>query len=75
MVLEMITVQGTVKNGVVKLPATLKLSEGSRVIITILESIGKRAPNTLPKDIETEDIDFVRACRGRLAKQLREDDD
>lgn len=75
MVPGMITVQGTVKNGVVKLPTMVKLSDGSRVMITILESINKRAPNALPKDkdIETEDVDFVLACRGRLAKQLRED--
>lgn len=71
----MITAQGTVKNGVVKLPATLKLSDSSRVMITIFESIGKRTLNALPKDIEAEDVDFVRACRGRLAMQLREDDD
>jgi hypothetical protein len=71
----MITVQGTVKNGVVKLPATVKLSDGSRVMITILESINKPAPDTLSRDIEAEDVDFVRACRGRLAKQLREDDE
>lgn len=71
----MITVQDTVKNGVVKLPATLKLSDGSRVMITIIESIGKRTPGISSKNIEADDVDFVRACRGRLAKQLREDDE
>jgi hypothetical protein len=27
----------------------------------------------LPQEIESEDVEFVRACRGRLAQQLRKE--
>ena len=45
--------------------------DGSRVIVTILEPTAKLDDNYLSKGIEDEDVEFVRACRGRLAKQLQ----
>jgi hypothetical protein len=69
----MITVQGTVKNGMVRLPATVKLSDGWHVMITIFESNSKRTSNAPSKNIEAEDVDFVRAGRGHLAMQLRQE--
>ena len=68
----MITVSGTVQGGLVKLPEAIRISDGSRVIITILEPMAQQADRFLPDHIEAEDLEFVRACRGRLAKQLRE---
>ncbi len=66
----MIYIQGTVKGRSVKLPDTIKVSEGSRVIVTILEPAAKAEDKLLTAELENEDVEFVRACRGRLAKQL-----
>jgi len=66
----MIYIQSTVKAGAVKLPDAIKVSDGSRVIVTILEPATKGADSRLPEDLESEDVDFVRACQGCLAKQF-----
>ncbi|MEX1329041.1 MAG: hypothetical protein AB1Z29_19740 [Desulfobacterales bacterium] len=55
-----------------KLPDAVKVSDGSRVIVTILGPNNKIEDNTLSEELENEDVEFVRACRGRLAKQLQE---
>ena len=68
----MIQIQGTVKGSSVKLPDAVKVSDGSRVIVTILGPNNKIEDNTLSEELENEDVEFVRACRGRLAKQLQE---
>lgn len=70
----MVTVTGTVQNGIIKLPETMRVSNGSRVIITILGAMKKNGDHFFPPSIEMEDLAFVRACRGRLAKQLQEAD-
>lgn len=70
-----IYIQGAVKGSSVKLPDTLKVSDGSRVIVTILEPTTKIKDRLLSQELENEDLEFVRACRGRLAKQLQTDDD
>lgn len=70
----MITVPATVQDGFVKLPETMRVADGSRVIITILEPLAKDNGRFLPDAIESEDVEFVRACRGRLAKQLQKAD-
>lgn len=67
----MIYIRGTVKGSSVKLPDAIKVSDGSRVIVTILEPTAKIEDRFLSDDIEDEDLEFVRACRGRLAKQLQ----
>lgn len=67
----MVTVQGTVHNGLVKLPDAIHLLDGVRVMVTILDPLVKNNGNAISEKIETEDIEFVRACRGRLAQQLR----
>ena len=54
-----------------KLPDAIKVSDGSRVIVTILEPAAKIEDKFLSEGIEDEDVEFVRACRGRLAKQLQ----
>ncbi len=71
----MIYIQGTVKGSSVKLPDAIKVSDGSRVIVTILEPITKMENKLLSEELENEDVEFVRACRGRLAKQLETADE
>jgi hypothetical protein len=71
----MIFIQGTVKGSSVKLPDAIKISDGSRVIITILEPTKKMENKLLFEELENEDVEFVRACRGRLAKQLQKADE
>jgi hypothetical protein len=71
----MIYIQGTVKGSSVKLPDAIKVSDGSRVIVTILEPTTKIKDKFLSQELENEDLEFVRACRGRLATQLQSADD
>ena len=71
----MIYIQGTVKGSSVKLPDAIKVSDGSRVIVTFLEPTTKIKDKLLSEELENEDIEFVRACLGRLAKQLQKGDD
>ena len=67
----MIYIQGTVKGSSVKLPEGLRVSDGSRVIVTILEPDTNIEDHLLSQELENEDLEFVRACRGRLVKQLQ----
>jgi hypothetical protein len=67
----MIYIKGTVKGSSVKLPDVLKVSDGSRVIVTVLEPTTNIEDKFLSEELENEDVEFVRACRGRLAKQLQ----
>jgi hypothetical protein len=67
----MIYIQGTVKGSSVKLPDAIKVSDGSRVIVTILEPPTNIEDKLLSQELENEDIEFVRACRGRLVKLLQ----
>ena len=67
----MICVHGTIENGLIKLPDVVKFSEGARVVVYVLEPPGKNGSRKLPKEIEDEDVEFLRACRGRLARQLQ----
>ena len=71
----MIYIQGTVKGRSVKLPDAIKVSDGSRVIVTILEPAANAEDKLLTGELENEDVEFVRACRGRLAKQLETADE
>lgn len=71
----MIYIKGTVRDSSVKLPDAVKVSDGSRVIVTVLEPTTKIEDKHLSEEIENEDVEFVRACRGRLAKQLQAADE
>ena len=68
---KMIYIKGTLEGSSVKLPDAIKVSDGSRVIVTILEPAAKIEDKFFFFIIEDEDVEFVRACRGRLAKQLQ----
>jgi hypothetical protein len=70
-----IYIQGTVIDSSVKLPDAIKVSDGSRVVVTILEPATNIEDKLLSQELENEDLEFVRACRGRLAKQLQTADD
>ena len=65
-------VRGTVVNGAVHLLGGEDLPEGQQVIVVPL-AVEPVFP-TLPSDIEQEDIEFVRACRGRLGRLLKAED-
>lgn len=67
----MITIQGTVQNGLIKLPESIRVLEGTRVIVTLLGPGAKNNGHALNEVLEDEDVKFVRACRGRLAQQLQ----
>ena len=71
----MIFIKGTVKGSLVKLPDDVKVSDGLRVLVTILEPTYKNTGKFLSEEIEHEDVEFVRACRGRLAKQFQTTDE
>ena len=64
-----------VEDGAVKFPAGAHVRDGTRVFVAVL---GKRSPESemppYPPDLEAEDVEFARACRGRLAKQLDDED-
>jgi hypothetical protein len=67
----MFYIKGTVKGSAVKLPDVLKVSDGSRVIVTVLEPTTTVEDKVLSDELENEDVELERACRGRLAKQLQ----
>ncbi len=71
----MIAIQTTVQGGLIRLPEAVRVSEGARVIVTILDPVAKSNGSALSETIETEDVEFVRACRGRLANQLQRVED
>ena len=45
------------------------------MIVTILEPAADIGDKLLSRELENEDLEFVSACRGRLAKQLQTADD
>jgi len=68
------TVQGIVEGGVVRLPPDATIAEGAKVIVAIVEPGLPEGIPSLSSELEEEDVQFVRACRGRLARELREED-
>ena len=66
---------GTVEKGAIKLPPGANVPDGTRVLVAVRcsqPSDSKIPP--YPPDLEAEDVAFVQACRGRLARQLRNED-
>lgn len=68
----MVFVEGIVKDGLVKLPNTIKLADGSRVLITLIDPKQASKTGLLPEEIEAEDVAFIRASRRRFSKQLQD---
>ncbi|HUT37646.1 MAG TPA: hypothetical protein VNE39_29465 [Planctomycetota bacterium] len=70
----MVTVVATVRNGVVKVPRRARIRDGSKVVMAVVRD-GRTAKEVVyPPEIEAEDVEFARACRARLAKQLRDEE-
>ena len=68
------TFTGTVENGAVKLPARSGVRDGSRVVLAV---IGEGQPGPVDEvaaELEAEDVEFVRACRGRIVSHMRDEE-
>jgi hypothetical protein len=61
--------RGKVERGVVRLSRKKALPEGQKVIIVPVPSAAKGS--LASPEAEQEDVEFVRATRGRLARQLK----
>ena len=69
------TYTATVENGVVRLPSGTPVRDGAKVVLAVLgDSPQDLDPQTL-SDLEAEDLAFVRACRGRLARHMQAEDE
>ena len=66
---------GTVEDGLVKLPAYVRLPDGSKVVLAVVSGGGASMADSGYAPIEAEDIEFVRACRGRITQHMRDEDD
>ncbi len=65
------TFTATVRNGLVRIPKDARIREWARVLLTVVGDAAEGEPSPPPPEIEAEDVEFVRACRGRLAAQMR----
>lgn len=66
-------ITGKVESGIVKLAPKGILPDGQKVVVIPLssgEGNGRPSP-----EAEQEDVEFIRAGRGRLARQLRSEDE
>ncbi len=69
------TFTGKVENGSVRLPRSARLRDGTRVIVAVMPGVRRgRTLAVYPPELEAEDARFVQACRGRLVRQLREEE-
>ncbi len=71
---KMKTFTGTVRDGVVRLPRRARVQDGSRVVLAVLSEEPAELDEQQMAELEKEDVEFMRACRGRLAKCLRDED-
>ena len=69
------TFTATVENGTVTLPPDARVEDGAKVVVTVLDPKrdGPELP-PYPPELEAEDAAFVQACRGRLARHLRDEE-
>jgi hypothetical protein len=69
------TFTAIVQNGAVKLPPAAQITDGARVLVTVLDEAPRDSDlPPYPPDLEAEDVAFVQACRGRLARHLRDEE-
>lgn len=68
------TLKGVVEDGIIKVPNPSGLAEGATVTVALIEEADLSGPNPIPAGIEAEDVEFVRACRGRLVRHLSENE-
>ena len=69
------TYSGTVRNGAVELPPNAHVRDGERVVLAIVGEGGVSSETSLDRSLEDEDLEFVRACRGRIANSMRAEDE
>jgi hypothetical protein len=62
-------VRGRIKNGRVRPSNGARLINGTEVLIVTLPKAPRR--RRLRSALEREDVEFVRSCRGRLARQMK----
>lgn len=65
---------GVVEDGVVRLPPGARLKNGTRVEIQVVKKHSEEPLPPLPPELEAEEAAFVRACRRRLNRYLRDED-
>ncbi len=63
----MVFVEGIVKDGLVKLPNAIRLADGSRVLLTLIDPKPGSKTDLLPEEIEAEDVAFIRAFSRRFS--------
>ena len=68
------TFTGTVRDGVIRLPAGARVRDGSKVVLAVLDEGASSVAEQDTTHLEDEDVEFVRACRGRLARHMRAED-
>jgi hypothetical protein len=62
---------GTVRDGVIRLPPQARVHDGSKVVMAIVNEETTGPADPLSSELEAEDLAFVRACRGRIARHMR----
>ena len=65
---------GTVEGGAVRLPAQAGVREGAKVILAVVGDGDGDLDDAAHDAIEADEVAFVRACRGRLAGYLRDEE-
>jgi len=68
------TIAGTAQGGVIRLPPGTHVRNGERVFMAIAERRSEQPLPPLPPELEEEELQFVRACRRRLNRYLRDED-
>ncbi|NQT87955.1 hypothetical protein HQ560_14400 [bacterium] len=69
------TYSGTVRNGAVTLPPDAHVRDGERVVLAVVSEQTAQSEVSLDRSLEDEDLEFIRACRGRIAQSMRSEDD
>jgi hypothetical protein len=65
------TFTATVRNGLIRIPEHARIREGAKVLLAVVGDSPEGEALAPSSEIEAEDVEFVRACRGRLAAQMR----
>jgi len=65
------TYSGTVRNGAVVLPPDAHVRDGERVVLAVVGEHESSWEEDRDRDLEDEDLAFVRACRAAIARIMR----
>jgi len=64
------TFSATVRDGAVRVPRDAQVQDGAKVVVAVVSSGRAGEATSYPPELEAEDVEFVRACRGRLADSV-----